>query len=139
MLKYTLILLSFLSFSPAFGEENIWVVANVSDSSIALSKAEVRTLFMNNSSSDSSLLQPVSLVPGHRARSIFNAKVIALPESRIQSYWAQMRFSGRMAAPKEMDSLQAMLQYIGENEGAVGYVPAGTELPSHLTVVYASL
>lgn len=96
-------------------------------------------MFMNNSTSDSSLLQPVSLVPGHRARSIFNAKVIALPESRIQSYWAQMRFSGRVAAPKEMDSLQAMLQYIGEDEGAVGYVPAGTVLPSHLTVVYASL
>ena len=85
MLKYTLILLSLLSFSPAYGQDNIWVVANVSDSNIALSKAEVRTLFMNNSTSSSSVLTPVSMMPGHRARSIFNAKVIALPESRIQS------------------------------------------------------
>ena len=70
---------------------------------------------------------------------IFNAKIITLPESRIQSYWAQMRFSGRMTPPKEFDTLEAMLAYISNNKGAVGYIPAETELPEHLTVIYESL
>ena len=72
-------------------------------------------------------------------RSIFNAKIITLPESRIQSYWAQMRFSGRMTPPKEYGTLEAMLAYIANNKGAVGYIPAETELLDHLTVIYKSL
>ena len=50
-----------------------------------------------------------------------------------------MRFSGRMTPPKEFGTLEAMLAYIANNKGAVGYVPAETELPEHLTVIYKSL
>ena len=139
MRRYTLILLLLLGARTAIAQDNIWVVANVSEVDSVFSKADVRTLFMNNSSTQKPVLQPVALSPGHRVRSIFNAKVLALPESRIQSYWAQMRFSGRMTPPKEFGTLEAMLAYIANNKGAVGYVPAETELPEHLTVIYKSL
>ena len=139
MFRYTLIVLLLLGARAAIAQDNIWVVANVSESSLAFTKADVRTLFMNNSYTQGMGLHPVAMAPGNRLRSIFNAKIITLPESRIQSYWAQMRFSGRMTPPKEFDTLEAMLAYIANNKGAVGYVPAETELPEHLTVIYESL
>ncbi|MBJ2129779.1 hypothetical protein JC525_12625 [Alteromonas sp. IB21] len=139
MRRYTLIILLLLGARTAIAQDNIWVVANVSEVDSVFSKADVRTLFMNNSSTQKPVLQPVALSPGHRVRSIFNAKVLALPESRIQSYWAQMRFSGRMTPPKEFETLEEMLEYISNNEGAVGYMPAEIELPEHLIVIYESL
>ena len=128
MFRYTLIVLLLLGARAAIAQDNIWVVANVSESSLA-----------NNSYTQGMGLHPVAMAPGNRLRSIFNAKIITLPESRIQSYWAQMRFSGRMTPPKEFDTLEAMLAYISNNKGAVGYIPAETELPEHLTVIYESL
>ena len=46
MFRYTLIVLLLLGARAAIAQDNIWVVANVSESSLAFTKADVRTLFM---------------------------------------------------------------------------------------------
>ncbi|MBT3137187.1 hypothetical protein KL866_19230 [Alteromonas sp. ALT199] len=138
MRKYTLFFLILLSSRIATAQEGVWVVANVTDQGFSLTKGEVRNLFMSSGTSKKYVFDPVALSPGNRARAIFNAKIIALPESRIQSYWAQMRFSGRMTPPKEFDNLDALLNYISSTDGAIGYVPADTELPNNVAIVYRS-
>ncbi len=93
---------------------------------------------MKSGTTTTYVLEPVAMSPGNRIRAIFNAKVIALPESRIQSYWAQMRFSGRQTPPVEFDNLEAVINFVSNHEGAVGYVPADTVLPDNVNVVYQS-
>lgn len=122
----------------AVAQDGVWVVANVSEQNFALTKAEVRNLFMRSTTSSSDALIPVAMSPGNRSRAIFNSKIIALTESRIQSYWAQMRFSGRQIPPIEFNSLDALLEHLTNTEGAIGYVPAGTALPENVKVVYRS-
>ncbi|WP_158768322.1 hypothetical protein [Paraglaciecola sp. L1A13] len=136
MAKY-LILFIFSSLSfvyNASASEGIIVVANTADKSIKLNRQQVRNLFMGGAVPYE--LEAISLPSDNQTRVLFNTKVVGLTESRIQSYWAQMRFTGRKRAPKEMDSENLVLEYLKNNEGAVGYLPAGISVPDSLTVVY---
>ncbi|MBU3018698.1 hypothetical protein KO519_13495 [Paraglaciecola agarilytica] len=110
------------------------VVANIDKELINLSRHEVRNLFMGIATRYK--LSAISLPPKNHTRIIFNTRILGLTESRIQSYWAQMRFTGRKEAPKEIASEELMLEYLRNNKGAVGYLPAGVSLPDELTVIY---
>ena len=113
---------------------DVVVVANVENKNIRLDKREVRNLFMGNTIDV--VLEPVSLPPESLTRAVFNTKVIGLTESRIQSYWSQMRFSGRSKPPKEMQDVENLLAYISTHKGTVAFFPADVPIPDHLTVVY---
>ena len=114
--------------------EGIIVVANTTDNSIQLNRQQVRNLFMGGVIPYD--LTAVSLPPDNRTRVLFNTKVVGLTEARIQSYWAQMRFTGRKRAPREGNNESLLLDYLKESKGAVGYLPASATLPKELTVIY---
>ena len=128
------LLVSAIYSTGSLADSQIMVVANVGAAPPALEKSEIRNLFMGGVSQLA--LHPVALTPGTRERLIFNTRIVGLTESRVQSYWAQMRFSGREKPPVEVDSVNAMIRYLLNNEGRVGYVPANTPLPAELTVLY---
>ncbi|WP_339900937.1 hypothetical protein [Paraglaciecola polaris] len=134
-----LVYVLFILFCPSIftlsnGAEAIIVVANTQDKSIQLNRQQVRNLFMGGALPYD--LSAVALPPENQTRVLFNTKVVGLTESRIQSYWAQMRFTGRKKAPKEIESEQLVLEYLKNNQGTIGYLPAGITLPKELTVVY---
>ncbi|MFW8591011.1 hypothetical protein ACOI22_09435 [Glaciecola sp. 2405UD65-10] len=113
--------------------QGLIIVANTNDN-LKIEKRQVRDLFMGNNSQIS--LQPIALSPSSETRFVFNTKIVGLTESRIQSYWTQMRFSGRRRPPKEFDSIEKVLEYLKSTPGSVAYIPSGTEIPSELTVIY---
>lgn len=117
--------------------ETIILVANTPDKSIKLNRQQVRNLFMGGAIPYD--LEAIALPSENQTRVLFNTKVIGLTESRIQSYWAQMRFTGRKRAPKEADSENLLLEYLKNNEGSVGYLPEGMSIPEKLTVIYTTL
>lgn len=113
----------------------IVVVAHISSGdSVELSKQQVRNLFMGASIGMN--LNVVVLPPDNFSRVEFNTKIVGMTESRIQSYWAQMRFSGRRSPPKELSDEQAIIEYLSSNPDSVSYLPANTKLPVSLKVVY---
>ena len=116
--------------------ERVLVVANLADRSLQLSQREVRSLFMGRASDAG--LKVIFLTPDNLTRVLFNTKVMGLAESRIQAYWAQMRFSGRKRPPREFEDEATALRYVLANEGAVGYFSQDTPLPEGLTVLYRS-
>jgi len=129
-----LLLLAVSGLSRAY--DQVVVVANVDDTQLRLQRQEVRNLFMGNLSRDG--LEPVALVPNHPARVVFNTHVVGLTESRVQAYWAQMRFSGRSRPPKEFEDIPHLLSYLRNTPGAVGYVPVDYPTPPDLQVIYRS-
>jgi hypothetical protein len=80
--------------------------------------------------------EAVTLPAGSSVRIKFNTKVIGLTESRIQSYWAQLLFSGRSKPPTEMSTVDEVILYVASVENAIGYVSADTVIPENLIVVY---
>lgn len=114
--------------------ERVLVVANTDDSDLKLTRLEVRNLFMGGDSS----LNAIALTPDNLTRVLFNTKVIGLTESRIQAYWAQMRFSGRKRPPMEFRSEAEALKYVLANEGTVAYFPQDMLIPEGLAILYRS-
>ncbi|QHJ12682.1 hypothetical protein FX988_02940 [Paraglaciecola mesophila] len=136
MKVYTTLMLLFLfSFTPSIAAaESIIVVANTADKSIELNRQQVRNLFMGGIMPYD--LKAIALPPENHTRVLFNTKIVGLTESRIQSYWAQMRFTGRKKAPKEVEDEMSVLAYLLSHEGAVGYLLAGTPIPDGLSVIF---
>ena len=114
--------------------EAVIVVANTPDKSIHLNRQQVRDMFMGIVSPYD--FKVIALSPNNQARVVFNTKVIGLTESRIQSYWAQMRFTGRKTSPVELQNEQLLLDFLKENEFSVGYVSSTTNIPEGLTVIF---
>jgi hypothetical protein len=83
-------------------------------------------------------LIPINLSSGNKERTVFHSRVLGLTDARVQSYWAQMRFSGRKQEPLTAESEIQALEYVIANEGTVTYVKSTTPLPEGLVVVYRS-
>ena len=110
------------------------VVANIDRENFTVHKRQVRDIFMKSTSDF--MLNPVVLSSSNEVRFLFNTKVVGLTESRIQSYWAQMRFTGRKKPPREFTSLNDLLSYVQNNKNAVAYLPGDFEVPEGLKVIY---
>ena len=129
-----LLLVSALSFAKNVNANNtIYVVANTTGTLIQLNRQQIRNLFMGGAIPCD--LNAISLPPENQTRVLFNTKVVGLTEARIQSYWAQMRFTGRKVAPKEVDSEILALEYLKNNEGTIAYLSSIAEIPSNLTII----
>ena len=134
-MKYTAMLILTLTMCTFSSQAiDLMVVANTDITDINVKKREVRDIFMGSSSQFP--LKPVALTPDNEARLIFNTKIVGLTESRIQSYWAQMRFSGRKKPPIEFDSVESLLTFMINNQGTIAYLPSNTKLPTGFTVIY---
>lgn len=135
-------LLRFLCFSMlvlftstiAMAEDGLIVVANIKESNVSLSKQQIRGLFMGSSVGYD--FKVVTLPPSSLTRVTFNTKIIGLTEARIQSYWAQMRFSGRKTEPRVFTNEDEIIDYLLNTEGAVAYLSASTIIPKSLKVIY---
>ena len=120
----------------AFASERIIIVTHSDNTGVRLSREKIRNLFMGASVGRD--LQPVALPPGSRTRSLFNIKIVGLSDSRVQSYWAQMKFTGRRPPPQIVNSEKAMVQYLLDTPDSIGYLTADTDLPEDLIVIYAT-
>ena len=125
--------LACLLCAPAIVNASLLVVGNVNPP-IKLSKSEVKAIFMGGANSHD--LKGVALTPENKARKQFNAKIIGMTESRIQSYWAQMRFSGRQKPPREFSNEELLIDYVLANPGTVAYIDSKVELDERLIILY---
>jgi hypothetical protein len=130
-----LLLLTLLTLTALTSQAgDLIVVANTDRSDISMQKRQVRDVFMGNNSEFQ--LKPIAMTPNSETRFIFNTKIVGLTESRIQSYWAQMRFSGRKKPPQEFDTIESLLAFLQKNKETVAYLPADTKLPKDLKIIY---
>jgi len=50
--------------------------------------------------------------------------------SQFKQFWRQLVFTGQGASPKEVNSVEDMLQAISKEKSSIGFVPADTSLSS---------
>ena len=65
---------------------------------------------------------PVDLAGESSVRKKFSEDVLKRSLSAVRSYWQQLIFSGRNVPPPELDSDQAVIEYVAKRRGAIGYV-----------------
>jgi ABC-type phosphate transport system substrate-binding protein len=67
-------------------------------------------------------IHTVDLNADSPVRRKFSAEVLGRSVTAVQSYWQQAIFSGRDVPPPELDSDEAVVQYVLRYPGALGYV-----------------
>lgn len=113
--------LSIVLISPfiAFAEE--YYIFTKSNTPYELTRQQVKQVFLGaRLEKNDEILLPIILAPGHPWRSAFNIRVMGLTESRIQSYWAQVKFTGKRTPPTQVETYSEMLTLIDEHNGAIG-------------------
>lgn len=107
------------------------VVVNAANPQTALPAAEVSNLFLQkvHNWESGERVRPVDLPETSPARESFSKAVHGRPTAAVKAYWQRMIFSGIDAPPPEKPSAAEVLAYVRANAGAIGYVPAGTQLP----------
>lgn len=115
-------------------DSEILVIANKASGLSELSKSELRQIYMGGTLSHK--YNAVNLPLEDPIRKRFNTSVIGLTENRIQSYWAQLLFTGRSKPPEVLSSVMEVIQLIAQADHTVGYVSSNTPLPENIVVLY---
>lgn len=141
-IKYNLIfvltigcLLSFShqSYAEMSQASNVVIVVHATNKNLTLSKQQIRHIYMGGAMSRQ--FKAVNLPVGNPFRINFNTRMVGLTESRIQAYWAQMRFTGRSKPPIEFDSAKEIIEYLLNEEDSVAYLPMDITIPDELTII----
>lgn len=65
---------------------------------------------------------PADLAPGSRVRQRFSRAIHGKSVAYVIRYWHRLIFSGRGVPPPDFSSEKALIEYVKENPGAIGYV-----------------
>lgn len=71
-------------------------------------------------------IMPVDLRADSRVRERFSDRVHGRSVTALKRYWQQRIFSGSGVPPPELESEEAVLEYVLKHRGGIGYVSAET-------------
>ncbi|WP_143872625.1 hypothetical protein [Catenovulum sediminis] len=104
---------------------------------LTLTRQQVKQLYLGARLQVADIkLEPLVLPAGHRWRAVFNTRVVGLTESRINSYWAQMRFTGKRKPPLEVESIKQMFDLVESKSGILAVAPSDLVDKKLYQVVY---
>ncbi len=82
-----------------------------------------------------SAVLPVDQSMSSPVRAAFSEAVHGKPVVAIRNYWQRQIFSGRTSPPPVVDSDQEVLEHVGSDAGAVGYVSVEARLPDGVKIL----
>lgn len=96
----------------------------------SLSKEFVTDVFLKRTTRwhDGEAAHPVDQRADSGVRRAFSDSVLRRSVAAVKRYWQQRIFSGRDLPPPELDSNDAVIGFVLEHRGAIGYVSNGAKL-----------
>jgi ABC-type phosphate transport system substrate-binding protein len=76
----------------------------------------------------------VNAAPGSRLRERFMSDVMKQEEGRYVAYWTVRKHVGKGTPPRELKSVDEIIEFVQSTPGAVGYIPA-SDVRAGLNVV----
>jgi hypothetical protein len=109
------------------GAQQLVVVVHPDSGITHMSREEVGRIFMGSQKRLASGLVALAVEPvaPDQARALFYRLLVNLPLPQVRSYWAQMYFSGQAQPPRQVRDDQEVVEIVGANKGAVGFVEQG--------------
>lgn len=115
--------------SPASAEEPFKVIAHRSLGIDALSRDDLSRIFLRKVTRwHGAELKPVEPRVDSPLARAFGERVHGKSPAALRSYWNGMIFAGRDVPPVQKTSDEAVLQYVKEHPGAVGYVSPSADV-----------
>jgi len=125
LLLLSLLLCCLLPSGPTRAEEKIAVIAHASHSPDTVSREELSRIYLGKKLfwEDGTRIIPVNLAADHRVRRLFSRLVLGLLPEEMQEYWNAQYFHG-VSPPYVLSSEEAVLRFVTETPGAIGYISA---------------
>lgn len=113
------------------------VVMNENSSVEHLSREQVVNIFMGRYRKlpDDTVAAPLDIGRDSPERQFFYLHLLNKTLAEINSYWARLLFSGKTAAPEDVESQRKVLERVARDIHAIGYVDR-QHLSGHVKVVY---
>ncbi len=123
MNKSALIVGLALFCSQVFAATDLVVIVNPGSGVDKMSRDEVTSIFMGRVKKLPSGITALPIdqtASGDKAS--FYQELINKELSEVNSYWARLIFSGQGSPPRQADNAAEVLEIVGSNKGAIGYV-----------------
>lgn len=131
------VLISLFISQLAQASKDVVVVVNKSSPVDNMSRSEVIDLFMGKfvAFPDGTKAQPVEVKEEIETKRAFYKQLVGLSMSRVNAYWARLKFAGKSRSALTKASEEEVIQYLEESNIAIGYIPRDKITPE-LKVVY---
>jgi len=127
-MKKIMIFLSLILAAELLLGSDVKIIVNSGNSVSALTKAEVSQYFLKKKKKwGAGKVKPVDQKDSSSVRKAFSKEYLGKKVSAIKKYWMEKMFAGRDNPPKIKVSDSAVISYIKDNEGAIGYVAASAD------------
>lgn len=112
------------------------VIVNKNNSITSINKSELSDIFYKKSSefSNGSKVTPVDQKASSAVRKSFTSEVHGKSVTAIKSFWQQSVFQGKSTPPIEKSQDEAVVEYVANNPGAIGYVSSSADVSSVKTI-----
>ena len=102
------------------------VIANKGVSTGSLSKSELQSIFLGEKTKwdDGKHITIVILEAGDINKS-FLQDIVEKTPSQYENYWKKLIFTGKATAPKSINEMSKVIEFIAGQQGAIGYVATG--------------
>jgi ABC-type phosphate transport system substrate-binding protein len=116
--------LCWTDFSRA-GDETIAVIVSRSSPVGALSKEDLRPIYLTTKTAWSSgqTIEPFNLPETSPHRTMFDSVVLGMNPDEVARYWIDRRIRGDSRPPRKVQSASTVLALVAKSEGGIGYVP----------------
>jgi len=108
-------------------EAQVLIIANPSVKATEVSKNDLREVFIGNSTSlpDGSRVVPILLKAG-TAHEEFLQAYVGKNDNAYRAGWRSLVFSGQASMPKSLDTDAAVVEFVMNHQGAIGYIGKAT-------------
>jgi ABC-type phosphate transport system substrate-binding protein len=109
------------------------VIVNKDNPTVVLTKSEITKLMLYaqktwNIDGFSAGVEPINLRANHPIRNRFTFHVLGRSIPSVQNTLERQIFSGGKVPPPDMDSGEEVVAFVSSHPGAIGYIPASTQL-----------
>ncbi|MCG8457707.1 MAG: hypothetical protein MI919_15640 [Holophagales bacterium] len=106
------------------------IIVNSGNPTTSLSKGQVSSYLLKKKSrwENNVPVDPVDLEAGSDVRAAMSEEIHGRSVSSIKNYWQRQIFSGRGTPPREVKSDSAVIDFVRDNAGGIGYVSPSTRL-----------
>jgi ABC-type phosphate transport system substrate-binding protein len=111
------------------------IIAHKDAPEATLSEKELQEIFLGKRVQwqDNSAIHPAT-VKDKDLHSAFLKQYIKKSVSKWNAHWKRLVFTGNGTPPQQFDTGQALLEYVADTEGAIGYIDAETPV-ENVTII----
>ena len=117
---------------PAHAQEtgDFKIIVNASNPLSTMPRNQVSRIFFKKEErwANGFAITVVDLAPDHPTRQVFSRAILGKEPSAVEAYWRKLIFSGMGNPPLRLASETEVVEFVGNNVGAISYVSQDTEL-----------